>query len=344
MCTSVQSKGVLVLFLALVLVVPFPGSVSAAQGSTDTVVHVVQWGETLHIIARRYGTTWTALASANNLRNPNFVYAGQRLVIPTGGSTPSSGSTEVYVVRRGDTLRLIAAQYGTTTGHLASLNSLPNPDFIWVGQTLKVPSSAPAAPPQDQGSMVIHLVQRGEFLARIAWKYGTSASAIASANNLVNPSLIYPGQRLVIPVAGTSSPPTDTSTSTPSGSVTSGEKWIDVNLSTQTLRAYQGNEVVYTARVSTGISRYPTPAGTYRIQRKYRYDDMTGGSHARGDYYYLPNVPYCMYYYAGYALHGTYWHNNFGTPMSHGCTNLSTPDAGWLFNWAPLGTKVVNHY
>ena len=187
-------------------------------------------------------------------------------------------------------------------------------------------------------------MQRGEFLARIAWKYGTSASAIASANKLINPSLIYPGQRLAIPVAGTSSPSTDTPTDTPSGSVTSGEKWIDVNLSTQTLRAYEGNQVVYTASISSGISRYPTPAGTYRIQRKYRYDDMTGGSHARGDYYYLPNVPYCMYYYAGYALHGTYWHNNFGTPMSHGCTNLSTPDAGWLFNWAPLGTKVVNHY
>jgi lipoprotein-anchoring transpeptidase ErfK/SrfK len=51
-----------------------------------------------------------------------------------------------------------------------------------------------------------------------------------------------------------------------------------------------------------------------------------------------------MYFYRGYGLHGTYWHNNFGTPMSHGCVNLSTPDARWLFSWAPVGTKVVSHY
>ena len=51
-----------------------------------------------------------------------------------------------------------------------------------------------------------------------------------------------------------------------------------------------------------------------------------------------------MYFYGGYGLHGTYWHNNFGTPMSHGCVNLSQGDAAWLYNWAPVGTKVVTHY
>jgi lipoprotein-anchoring transpeptidase ErfK/SrfK len=168
--------------------------------------------------------------------------------------------------------------------------------------------------------------------------------AIATANNLANPSFIYVGQRLTIPSAGAT--PSSGSTPSPSSSNPPGPsgKWIDVNLSTQTLRAYEGDSVVYTALVSTGIARYPTPTGTYHIQRKYRYDDMTGGSRARGDYYYLPNVPYCMYYYAGYALHGTFWHSNFGVPMSHGCTNLRTSDAGWLFNWAPIGTKVVYHY
>ena len=340
MCTRVLPKGVFVLIVAVALVSFLPAPVSAAPRPTDTVVHVVQWGETLQIIARRYGTTYTAIASANNLRNPNFVYAGQRLVIPTSASAPSAGSSGVCIVQRGDTLRTIAARHGTTVSYLASLNGLANPNFIWVGQALKVPSSASAPPSQEQGPTTVHVVQRGEFLTRIAWQYGTTASAIARANNLVNPSLIYVGQRLIIPVAGANPPASDT----PSNPVPGGEKWIDVNLSTQTLRAYEGNQAVYTARVSSGVAWYPTPAGTFRIQRKYRYDDMTGGSRARGDYYYLPNVPYCMYYYAGYALHGTFWHNNFGTPMSHGCTNLSIPDAAWLFNWAPLGTKVVNHY
>jgi LysM repeat protein len=341
----VALKGMVVLFLAVALLGLVSLPVSASPESTDTVVHVVQWGETLHTIARRYGTTYAAIASANNLANPNFVYAGQRLVIPAGAAAPSAGGTGVHVVGRGDTLRSIAARYGTTVSYLASINGLRNPDFIWVGQTLRVPSTSSATTvPQDEGSSVVHIVQRGEFLARIAWRYGTTSSAIARANNLVNPSLIYVGQRLIIPASGSSSPASSTQMVTPTSPGSTGEKWIDVNLSTQTLLAYEGSQVVYTARVSTGVSWYPTPAGTFYIQRKYRYDDMTGGSRARGDYYYLPNVPYCMYYYAGYALHGTYWHNNFGTPMSHGCTNLSTPDAGWIFNWAPIGTKVVNHY
>jgi LysM repeat protein len=325
------------------LIISSPTAVAARQ-STDPVIHTVRWGETLYLIARQYGTTMQAIASANNLRNLNFVYAGQRLVIPTSGSPSPTGSTGLYVVQRGDTLRTIASRYGTTVSYLASLNGLGNPNFIWVGQRLKVPSAGAPTSAPTQGSTAVHIVQRGEFLARIAWRYGTTSSAIARANNLVNPSLIYVGQRLIIPTTGT--PPADTGTpgDAPSGPASSGEKWIDVNLSTQTLRAYEGNQVVYTALVSTGISRYPTPAGTYQIQRKYWYDDMTGGSRAAGDYYYLPNVPYCMYYYAGYSLHGTYWHSNFGTPMSHGCTNLSIPDAAWLFNWAPLGTRVVNHY
>jgi lipoprotein-anchoring transpeptidase ErfK/SrfK len=62
-----------------------------------------------------------------------------------------------------------------------------------------------------------------------------------------------------------------------------------------------------------------------------------------GPGYYLPNVPYTMYFYGGYGLHGTYWHNNFGTPMSHGCVNLSTADSGWLFDWASVGTVVNVH-
>ncbi len=332
-------KATLALVSVLVVLGVFCAPVSAAPSSTDSVIHVVRWGETLHVIARQYGTTTQAIASANNLRNLNFIYAGQRLVIPAGSAAPSTASSGVYVVQRGDTLRAIAARHGTTVAYLASLNGLRDPNFIWVGQRLKVPSSGSPASTPTQGSTVVHIVQRGEFLARIARNYGTTASAIASANNLANPSLIYVGQRLIIPTTG-GSPPSGTS----GGSTSPGEKWIDVNLSTQTLAAYEGNQVVYTARVSTGIARYPTPVGTFRIQRKYRYSDMSGGSHARGDYYYLPNVPYCMYYYAGYSLHGTYWHSNFGTPMSHGCTNLSIADAAWLFDWAPIGTKVVNHY
>jgi lipoprotein-anchoring transpeptidase ErfK/SrfK len=115
-------------------------------------------------------------------------------------------------------------------------------------------------------------------------------------------------------------------------------RWIDVNLSRQRLTAYQGTRVVYTSLASTGLPRTPTVTGRFAVQRKLVSTLM------RGPGYYLPKVPYTMYFYGGYAIHGTYWHHNFGHPMSHGCVNLPTPAAAWLFNWASVGTPVVVHY
>ena len=99
----------------------------------------------------------------------------------------------------------------------------------------------------------------------------------------------------------------------------------------------QGDQVVNKFRVSTGRWPTVTVTGVYRVYVKYRYASMSGAD------YYLPNVPYVMYFYKGYGLHGTYWHNNFGTPMSHGCVNLKTVDAGWLYNWSRVGTIVKVH-
>ena len=117
-----------------------------------------------------------------------------------------------------------------------------------------------------------------------------------------------------------------------------GSKWIDVNLSTQTVTAYEGQAAVFSSVVSTGTRWTPTVAGTFRIQTKYVSAGMSGPGYS------FPNVPYVMYFYRGYGFHGTYWHNNFGTPMSHACINMTTADARWLYNWAPMGTKVVTHY
>jgi lipoprotein-anchoring transpeptidase ErfK/SrfK len=117
-----------------------------------------------------------------------------------------------------------------------------------------------------------------------------------------------------------------------------GEKWIDVDLSDQMLYAYEGDIIVASYLVSTGVPAFPTVLGQYHIYVKYEYTDMAGPG------YYLPDVPYTMYFYRGYGIHGTYWHNNFGTPMSHGCVNMRTPDARWMFYWAPLGTLVNVHW
>jgi lipoprotein-anchoring transpeptidase ErfK/SrfK len=101
---------------------------------------------------------------------------------------------------------------------------------------------------------------------------------------------------------------------------------------------------VLTSLVSTGLANHPTPPGSYKIFSKLVADDMRGGSYATGDYYFLPKVPYVMYFIeGGYALHGTYWHNNFGHQMSHGCVNLPTAQSKLLFDWAPMGTTVIVH-
>jgi lipoprotein-anchoring transpeptidase ErfK/SrfK len=134
--------------------------------------------------------------------------------------------------------------------------------------------------------------------------------------------------------------PTDAPYSPPATNPTgtTGEKWIDVDLTNQRLVAYEGDTAVYWVTVSTGLPDTPTVTGQYRIYVKYEAQTMFGPG------YYLPDVPYVMYFYLGYGIHGTYWHNNFGHPMSHGCVNTPTPDAKWLYDWAPVGTLVNVHY
>lgn len=119
-----------------------------------------------------------------------------------------------------------------------------------------------------------------------------------------------------------------------------GEKWIEVDLSDQKLRMKEGQTTAGEFLVSTG-KWAPTPKGEWRIWTKLRYTRMRGGSKALGTFYNLPNVPYTMYYHQGYGIHGAYWHNNFGQTMSHGCVNMKPEEAGIVFNWANVGTRVV---
>jgi len=105
-------------------------------------------------------------------------------------------------------------------------------------------------------------------------------------------------------------------------------KWIDVDLSEQRVVAYEGQKPLRAFIVSTGLPDTPTVQGTFRIRMKVRAQTMTGPG------YHLPNVEWVQYFYEDYGFHGTYWHNNFGHPMSHGCINMTNDDAQWLFAWA----------
>ncbi|MDO8498905.1 MAG: L,D-transpeptidase [bacterium] len=111
------------------------------------------------------------------------------------------------------------------------------------------------------------------------------------------------------------------------------DKWIEVSLDQQKLRAWEGNRIVREFPISSGLWS-PTPTGDFAIWYKTRYQRMKGGSKEMGTFYDLPNVPFNMFFNQGYAVHGAYWHNNFGHPMSHGCVNSPISQAAWLFDWS----------
>ena len=118
---------------------------------------------------------------------------------------------------------------------------------------------------------------------------------------------------------------------------------VVVSLGAQRLWAYEGEESVLTTFVSTGTAEtweVETPIGQWRILVKLPMETMTGT--VNGEPYQVEDVPYVMYFTdEGHALHGTYWHNSFGTPMSHGCVNLPMDVAEWMYRWAPEGTAVT---
>ncbi|MCU0511201.1 MAG: LysM peptidoglycan-binding domain-containing protein [Anaerolineae bacterium] len=192
--------------------------------TTFARTHVVDRGETLRIIAERYGTTWQALAAANNLTDPNRIMAGMTLVIPAVGGpvatpvppappvvVPPAVPPRIYVVQRGDTLSGIALRLGVTPESLRQFNNIVNPSQLFAGQVLAVPPTGgpivqPPAPPAPPAPVLPrrvvngrYLVQPGDNLFAIAADFRVNIYSIAQANGLLNLNQIYTGQSLIIP-------------------------------------------------------------------------------------------------------------------------------------------------
>ncbi len=182
---------------------------SAETTTTDTTTaaadqpttHTVAAGENLYRIGLKYGISWVALASYNNLPNANRIYVGQvlRLTPPDGSGgvtppTPSPATETTYIVQQGDNLFRIGLKYGISWVQIAEANGLVNPNIIKVGDTLKIPVSTPGPSPQ-----FTHLVRPGDTLFKISLQYGIPWPNIATANNIPAPYIIYPGQTLQIP-------------------------------------------------------------------------------------------------------------------------------------------------
>ena len=345
---------VVTLFVLLAII-----STSFAQGN---VIHVVQPGENLYRIALRYGVTMEALIQANNIADASRVFSGQELVIP-GITAPDAGTEVVnpliastptiHIVQPGENLNAIANNYGVTVEQIIQANNITNPDRIFRGQELQIwtvensadeaaaipgesLNPAPVQPAESVTTNTTYIVQPGEHLAQIAQRFGVSWPVIAQMNGISNPDRVFAGQELIIPALNPSGGVADLGIMVPSGpgaTITNG-KQIVVDLSEQRIYAYQDGGLLRNVGVSTGLPGTPTVQGNYAVYVKYIAQTMSGPG------YYLPDVPYVMYFYSGYGIHGTYWHNNFGQPMSHGCVNLPTPEAEWFYNWAEVGTPV----
>ena len=218
---------------------------NGASTTATATYYTVQSGDTLSGIAVEYNTTTATLTSLNNLSNPNLIYVGQRLLVKSAStsaassatstatstasatSTSSTTSATTYTVKSGDTLSSIASSHNTTTAALTSLNSLANPNLIYVGQVLKLANtttastSSTSSAASTSSSATTYTVKSGDTLSSIASSYNTTTSTLTSLNNLSNPNLIYVGQ--VLKVAGSStSVSTSTSSSSASQATTSG--------------------------------------------------------------------------------------------------------------------------
>jgi len=154
--------------------------------------YVVQWGDTVYGIARRFGVSAAAIIQANNLANPNFIWVGQVLIIPT--LPPPAPGPVTYVVQPGDNLYRISLKFQVPMQAIIAVNRIINPWYIRAGQILIIPVGPPAPPPSRT-----YIVQRGDTVWAIAAMFRVTPWSIIMLNNLPNPNLIFVGQLLLIP-------------------------------------------------------------------------------------------------------------------------------------------------
>ena len=166
--------------------------------------YTVQSGDTLGEIARKHGTSISALSNANGISNPNRIRAGQVLTIPGAGA---GGESVRHKVKRGESLSEIAATYRVSVSALARANDISNLNIIRIGQTLTVPGGSGGS----GGANTTHVVKAGETLGTIAARYGTTVAKLAELNGIRNPSLIVAGAKLTVTgsAAGSTAPSTE---------------------------------------------------------------------------------------------------------------------------------------
>lgn len=150
----------------------------------DNTIYVVEPGDTLSGISKKFGVDMNIIARYNGIADPNFIEAGRILRIPP------NNNENVYIVMKGDTLSGIAKMFGTTVDELTALNDIANPNVISVGQVITLPHNS-----DDE----VYVVRKGDTLFYIAKLHNTTIDALADFNGIENPNHIEVGQVLRIP-------------------------------------------------------------------------------------------------------------------------------------------------
>lgn len=304
------------------------------------LIHEIGVGDTLTNVAQRYNVEVADLAAYNQILDYNHVVIGQKLRIPPVGVTVTAPAAELaaikpgadgyHVVQNGESLAAVARLYNLALEELMALNNIDDPNLVQMGTMLRLTDEveSPTSPLPSEINATTYTFKNGDTLAEVAQAYYTTVEQILVDNQLADAEVSV-GQELRI------FPPASALEAFGVDAPADGERKILIDLSEQTLTVYQGDVVVLDSFVSTGKAETPTHVGEFAIYQKLKTQRMTG------DDYDLPGVPWVMYYDGEMAIHGAYWHANFGIPTSHGCTNMTIPDSKAIYSWAPIGTRVI---
>ncbi|MGB4265655.1 MAG: SafA/ExsA family spore coat assembly protein, partial [Limnochordia bacterium] len=167
----------------------------------NTFAYIVQPGDTMFLIAQRFGVRLDALIAANpQIPDPSEIRPGQTVCVPQA-ATVCPPNTFAYIVQPGDTMFFIAQRFGVSLDALIAANpQIPNPNMIIPGQTVCVPTAAPPPPGDCPPNTFVYVVQPGDTMFFIAQRFGVSLNALIAANpQIPNPNLIFPGQRVCVP-------------------------------------------------------------------------------------------------------------------------------------------------
>jgi hypothetical protein len=348
---SRAAGGVLALALVFALI---PVRVGLAQDSSQRAVYFDQTGQTVrgafydawHQLGglRRVGLPVSQPAQQGSVWVQWFEFARLEVEAPALEQASAVDVRSVAVGQRtADALgwtrwhgsfRPVSGTFGPETRVMENGHTLANAfRATWEQDTNGERLGLPISQEFGIDDTVYQFFERGA----LSWHpdFGTSFVPLGRLDAALSSSLRLTGDR----PEGVASYAEALATAAP---VYPGERWIDINLSSYMLTAYEGSTPVLSAPVVDGAPQTPTARGTFYVNTKLVSQTMRGRN-VDGSEYVTEDVPWVMYFYADFAIHGAYWRSTFGYSGSHGCVNLPVGSAAWLYDWTPYGTRVVVH-